>query len=69
MRECELFCDAVAAFTLMEIGDDPASYGRILERLTIIGSNAGNLTRGETASHPSLGARQKLNKFLCQRFK
>jgi Zn-dependent protease with chaperone function len=42
MRECELFCDAVAAFTLKEIDDDPSSYGRILERLTIIGIKAGN---------------------------
>src|SRR5262249_49420635 len=41
MRECELFCDAVAVFTLKEISDDPASYGRILELLTIIGANAG----------------------------
>jgi hypothetical protein len=67
MRECELFCDAVAAFTLKEIGDDPASYGRILERLTIIGINAGNAMRQESDSHPSLEARKKLNKFLSQR--
>jgi hypothetical protein len=67
MRECELFCDAVAAFTLMEIDDDPASYGRILERLTIIGTNAGNAMRQESDTHPSLDARKKLNKFLCQR--
>ena len=67
MRECELFCDAVAAFTLKEIGDDPASYGRILERLTIIGINAGNAMRQESDSHPSLEAREKLNKFLSQR--
>ncbi|HZS04307.1 MAG TPA: M48 family metalloprotease [Blastocatellia bacterium] len=68
MRECELFCDAVAAFTLKEIGADPASYGRILERLTIIGINAGNAMRQESDTHPSLDARKKLNKFLCQRF-
>ncbi len=67
MRECELFCDAVAAFTLKEVGADPASYGRILERLTIIGINAGNATRHESDTHPSLDARKKLNKFLCQR--
>ncbi len=35
MRQLELFCDAVAAFTLKEIGDDPASYGRILVRLAM----------------------------------
>ncbi len=69
MRECELFCDAVAAFTLKEIGDEPASYGRILERLIIIGISAGNLTIRETDTHPSLDARQKLIKFLCQQFK
>ena len=67
-RECELFCDAVAAFTLKEIGADPASYGRILVRLTIIGIKAGNATHYESDTHPSLDVRQKLNKFLCQRF-
>jgi hypothetical protein len=66
MRECELFCDAVAAFTLKEIGNDPASYGRIIERLTIVGANAGNVMRQESETHPSLDARKKLNKFLCQ---
>ena len=65
-RECELFCDSVAAFTLREIGDDPASYGRILERLTYIGINAGSTTRAETDTYPSLGERKKLNKFLCR---
>jgi hypothetical protein len=68
MRECELFCDAVAAFTLKESGDDPASYGRIIKRLTIIGINAGYAMRQESETHPSLDARKKLNKFLCQRF-
>ena len=67
MRECELFCDALAAFTLKEIGDDPASYGRILVRLTIIGINAGSAMKQESDTHPSLDARKKLNKFLCQR--
>ncbi len=66
-RECELFCDAVAAFTLKELGDDPASYGRILVRLTIIGINAGSAMKQESDTHPSLDARKKLNKFLCQR--
>lgn len=69
MRECELFCDAVAAFTLKEIGHDPASYGRIIERLTIIGINAGSTVKQESDTHPSLDARKKLNKFLCQRLK
>jgi hypothetical protein len=68
MRECELFCDAVAAFTLREIGDDPASYGRILERLTIIGINEGSAMRQESYTHPSLYARKRLNKFLCRQF-
>lgn len=67
MRECELFCDVVAAITLKEIGDDPASYGRILERMTIIGINAGNAMKREPDTHPSLDVRKKLNKFLCQR--
>jgi hypothetical protein len=66
-RECELFCDVVAAFTLKEIGDDPASYSRILERLTHVGLNAGTGTRSQSDTHPSLDARKKLNKFLCQR--
>src|SRR5262249_25867500 len=43
LREIELFCDAVAAFTLKEIGDDPACYARALERMTIIGATAGNV--------------------------
>lgn len=68
MREIELFCDAVAAFTLKETGGDPASYLRTLERLTLISIQAG-LSRGrEEETHPSLEARKKLNKFLCQRF-
>jgi hypothetical protein len=67
MREYEMFCDAVAAFTLKEIGSDPASYGRILERLTDIGIIARSATRHESDTHPSLDARKKLNKFLCQR--
>jgi len=67
MRECELFCDVVAAFTLKEIGDDPASYGRILERLTEIGIMTRATTRHESETHPALDLRKKLNKFLCQR--
>lgn len=67
MRECELFCDVVTAFTLKELGDDPASYGRLLERMTIIGLTAGSATSKEVDTHPSLDARKKLNKFLCQR--
>ncbi len=66
LRECEIFCDAVAAVTLKEIGDDPASYARILERLTYIGIKSGNITRAESDTHPSLDARKKLNRFLCQ---
>ncbi len=68
MRECELFCDAVAAFTLKEIGDDPASYRRILERLTHIGITMGSATRHKSDTHPSLYARKKLNKFLSRQF-
>lgn len=67
MRELELFCDVVAAFTLKEIGDDPASYGRILVRITMIGSKTDSVTKSETDTHPSLDTRKKLNKFLCQR--
>ena len=67
MHECEMFCDVVAAITLKEISDDPASYGRILERLTEIGIIAHSATRHESDTHPSLDARKKLNKFLCQR--
>jgi len=66
MRECELFCDAVAAFTLNEVGNDPSSYGRILERLTIIGTKAGNAMRQASDTHPSLDIRKELNRFLCQ---
>ena len=67
LREIELFCDAVAAITLKEIGDDPACYERALERMTYIGATAGNVTRSETNTHPSLDARVKLNRWLCQR--
>jgi hypothetical protein len=73
MREFELFCDTVAAFTLKEIGADPSSYGRILGRMTqigiVAGIAAGNTTRREAFTHPALNARIKLNKFLCQQFK
>jgi Peptidase family M48 len=68
MRERELFCDAVAAFTLKEIGDDPASYGRILLRMTLAYINLGIATRHKSDTHPSLDTRIKLNKFLCQQF-
>ncbi len=67
MREIELFCDAVAAFTLKEIGGDPASYARVLERMTLIRVKAGLSRAGEQDTHPSLTARKKLNRFLCQR--
>jgi Peptidase family M48 len=68
MRECELFCDAVAAFTLKEIGDDPASYGRILLRMALAGIKLGIAMRQKSDTHPSLDTRIKLNKFLCRRF-
>src|SRR5262245_58550968 len=67
LREIELFCDAVAAITLKEIGDDPACYARGLKRMTYMGSTIGNTTRSETQTHPSLDARVKLNQWLCQR--
>lgn len=67
LREIELFCDAVAAITLKEIGDDPACYAQALERMTYIGATAGNATRSETKTHPSLDARKKLNQWLCRR--
>ncbi len=66
LREIELFCDAVAAITLKEIGDDPAHLARGLERMTYIGITAGNVTRSETKTHPSLDARVKLNQRLCK---
>jgi Peptidase family M48 len=68
MREYELFCDAVAAFTLKEIGDDPASYGRILLRMALAGIKLGIAMRQKSDTHPSLDTRIKLNKFLCRRF-
>ena len=67
LREIELFCDAVAAITLKEIGDDPAYYAQALKRMTYVGSTAGNTTRSETKTHPSLDARVKLNRWLCRR--
>src|SRR5262245_22335648 len=51
MRELELFCDAVAAFTLKEIGDDPESYGRIVERITMIGNIHGSVNSVEYIHH------------------
>jgi predicted Zn-dependent protease len=67
LREIELFCDAVAALTLKELGDDPACYARALKRMIFIGSTAGSTTRSETETHPSLDVRLKLNQWLCQR--
>jgi hypothetical protein len=67
MHECELFCDAVAAFTLKQIGDDPASYARILERMTLIGIYVGSGMRHESPTHPSLDARKRLNKLMSER--
>jgi hypothetical protein len=66
LREIELFCDAVAAITLKEIGDDPASYARALKLMTYVGITAGNATRSETKTHPSLDARRMLNQWLCR---
>jgi Zn-dependent protease with chaperone function len=68
LREIELFCDAVAAITLKEIGDDPACYAEALKRMTYIGITAGNVTRSQTKTHPSLDERVKLNRLLCQQF-
>jgi hypothetical protein len=56
----------VAAVTLKEIGDDPASYARALERMTYVGATTGSATRAQTASHPALWVRKELNRFLCQ---
>jgi hypothetical protein len=66
LREIELFCDAVAAITLKSIGDDPACYAEALKRMTYIGITAGNVTRSETKTHPSLDARVKLNQWLSK---
>jgi Zn-dependent protease with chaperone function len=66
LREIELFCDAVAAITLKEIGDDPAHFARALELMTYVGATTGNLTRSETQTHPSLHARVWLNQRLCR---
>ncbi len=68
IRECEFFCDAVAAFTLKEIGDDPASYGRILLRMGVVAIKSGIAKWQKSNTHPSLDERMKLNKFLCQQF-
>jgi len=68
LREYELFCDAVAVVTLKEIGDDPTSYAKAIERMTYIGITAGSATRSETRTHPSLDTRLKLIRLLCQRF-
>jgi len=65
LREIELFCDVVAALSLKAIGDDPAHFGRALKRMTCVGVMAGNTTRSETKTHPSLDARVKLNQWLC----
>jgi len=64
--EIELFCDAVAAITLKAIGDDPVCYAQALERMTYVGITTGSVTRKETKTHPSLDARLKLNRWLCQ---
>jgi len=65
LREIEFFCDVVAALSLREIGEDPAHFRRALERMTYVGITAGNATRRETKTHPSLDARVKLNQWLC----
>jgi hypothetical protein len=66
LREIELFCDAVAAITLKEIGDDPACYAEALKRMTYVGITAGNITRSKTKTHPSLDERLKLNRWICK---
>lgn len=68
MREYELFCDAVAVATLIEIGDDPYSYAKALERMTYIGMEIGSATRSRSRTHPALHTRLKLVRLLSERF-
>ena len=47
LRELELFCDAVAAASLIALGLDPARYAAILERAVNFSPESAMLNNGE----------------------
>lgn len=59
MREIELFCDAVAAVVLIELGFDPAAYAKVLDKIATHTPAAATLNDG-TNSHPAVSSRVKL---------
>ncbi|MGI8734481.1 MAG: hypothetical protein ACR2LM_14405 [Pyrinomonadaceae bacterium] len=59
IRELELFCDAVAVVVLLNLGLDPAHYGRALERI-VTHSQAARVLNDGSGSHPTMGARLKV---------
>lgn len=59
IRQLELFCDAVAVITLLNLQLDPASYSQALTRICAHSKAAASLNDG-TGSHPALATRLKL---------
>ena len=59
IRELELFCDAVAVVVLLDLGLDPAHYGKALKRIATHSQAAAALNDGSD-SHPAIAARLKI---------
>jgi Zn-dependent protease with chaperone function len=59
IRELELFCDAVAVVALLNLGLDPRSYARALQRIATHSQASAQLNNG-SRSHPAIEARLKV---------
>lgn len=59
LRRLELFCDAIAVTTLLNLKLAPAGYGKALERICTHSQSAAELNDG-SGSHPALAVRLKL---------
>ncbi|HEY6121791.1 MAG TPA: hypothetical protein VIV66_17675 [Pyrinomonadaceae bacterium] len=59
IRELELFCDAVAVVVLLDLGLDPACYGRALRLMAMHSQASAQLNNG-SRTHPAIDARLKV---------
>jgi Zn-dependent protease with chaperone function len=67
LREIELFCDAVAALTLREMGAEPLAYAAGLKHLVVWGEYFGKTSSAGGQSHPRLQDRLDFIRELAQR--
>lgn len=59
LRRLELFCDAIAVATLLNLNLAPAGYAKVLEHICTHSQSATELNDG-SGSHPALAVRLKL---------